>query len=332
MTMTHIRPFIWIMLGAFLSCRSLAEDMDTALASFTEKLAAPIKEQGKKKIAVVDFTDLQGSSGGELGKYIAEQVSVNMVMAKRDFAVLDRANFKSILSEHKLTSLGLIDPKNAKQLGQFSGVDALIMGVFVTKGTNIMLTAKIITTDTAEIVGAARTQFTSDDNTQQLLAKPAATEAAPANSSTPPEPVHKPFGDLDAKVISVGLIPDSPGFGVVKLTFMITNSSATDTYGVAVNEDHYKNYHVSNDRGDEFNAVEVTGIEKVYNSFAGIQGTFTEIAPHSAIRIQSKSQTIWRGKAGDYRPYHLQTEIFFDVASKGRYADVRKYNFQADIN
>jgi len=70
---------------------------------------------GKKKVTVLDFTDLQGGAS-ELGKYIAEQLTVNLVMGKREFSVLDRANLKSILAEHKLTSTGLVDPENAKKL------------------------------------------------------------------------------------------------------------------------------------------------------------------------------------------------------------------------
>src|SRR5215468_7972996 len=101
--------------------------MDNELSVLAEKLAVPIKEHGKKKVTVIDFTDLQGGSS-ELGRYIAEQLTVNLVMAKRDFAVLDRANLKSILAEHKLTASGLVDPENAKKLGMFAGVDALILG------------------------------------------------------------------------------------------------------------------------------------------------------------------------------------------------------------
>ena len=123
--------------------------MDTELPTLTEKLASQIKDQGKKKVAVLDFTDLQGGTT-ELGRYVAEQLTVDFVMGKRDFSVLDRANLRKILAEHKLTALGLIDPDNAKKLGKFAGVDALIMGNMVRLGQNIDLTAKVITTDTAE--------------------------------------------------------------------------------------------------------------------------------------------------------------------------------------
>src|SRR6266481_10029833 len=122
-----------------------AQDMDKELSDLAEKLAVPIKDHGKKKIAVVDFTDLKGGSS-ELGKYIAEQLTVNLVMGKRDFSVLDRANLKSILAEHKLTATGLVDPENAKKLGMFAGVDALVLGTIIPKNQKITLTAKILTT------------------------------------------------------------------------------------------------------------------------------------------------------------------------------------------
>src|SRR5581483_11139917 len=132
-------------------------------------LATDVTKQEKKKVAVLDFTDLQGTTHGELGRYVAEQLSVDLVMAKRDFSVLDRANLQKILAEHKLNSKGLIDPDTAKKLGKFAGVDALIMGTIIPKSTTIVaLNAKIITTDTAEIVGAARGEFKVDTMVQQL--------------------------------------------------------------------------------------------------------------------------------------------------------------------
>ncbi len=111
-----------------------AQDIDTELSNLAGKLATQVNDHGKKKVAVLDFTDLQGGSS-ELGKYIAEQLTVNLVMGKRDFSVLDRANLKSILAEHKLTATGLVDPENAKKLGMFAGVDALILGTIIPKGT-----------------------------------------------------------------------------------------------------------------------------------------------------------------------------------------------------
>lgn len=159
-----------ITLLILFSASSLAaEEMDAELAKLSQSLAALVKEKGKTKVTVLDFTDLQGRTS-ELGRYIAEQLTVGLVLEKGDFRVLDRANLKSILAEHKLTAKGLIDPENAKKLGLFSGVDALILGTVIPKKQSVGLTARLITTETAEVVGAAKAEFKSDETVQDLLA------------------------------------------------------------------------------------------------------------------------------------------------------------------
>src|SRR6185437_6709333 len=162
---------IIIILSAFIlggTALVRGQDMDTAISNVASNLAAVIQKQEKKKVAVIDFSDLEGRSS-DLGKYVAEQLTVDLVMVRHDFSVLDRGNLRKILAEHKLTSTGLVDPDNAKKLGQFAGVDAIILGTVTPKKQNVAVTAKIITTDTAEIVGAAKVEFKTDDSVQQLI-------------------------------------------------------------------------------------------------------------------------------------------------------------------
>lgn len=326
---------VTIILSFILCGQALAQtqDMDKELSDLASKLATLTKDNGKKKVTVLDFTDLQGGSS-ELGKYIAEQLTVDLVMVKTDFSVLDRANLKKILAEHKLTATGLIDPDNAKKLGQFAGVDALILGNVIPKTGKIGLTAKIITTDTAEIVGAAKAEFRSDETVQQLLAQPSTTEGATDASQTtaaPPSSKMKPFGDLQVKVESLSVLPpSSPGFNTARLTFIITNTSASRTYGVGLETDLYNKYNLSNSRGEEFKGIEVAGINKVSLGYYGSDNTLTEIPPKSAIIIVSKSQLISREKC-DYRPFRLQTMVFFGEEENGKYPDIRKYNLLLDI-
>lgn len=314
--------------------RAQIKEMDKELAEVATKLATLTKENGKKKVAVLDFTDLQGASS-ELGKYVAEELTVNLVMVKKDFAVLDRANLKKILAEHKLTATGLIEPENARKLGQFAGVDALILGTLTPKNQTINLTAKIITTDTAEIVGATKGEFKSDETVQKLLGQPAQTEDAaepkPAGSASPP-PAPKPFGDLKASVESVKLLPGDRVYGFARLTLIITNTSTTKTYGVGLHPNFYNNFNLSNSRGDEFKATEVSGVETAYDNGGGeFMGAVTDIPPKTAITIVSKSQVRWTGKPGEYRPYRLQTTVVFGEEDQGRHPDLRKYNLVLDI-
>jgi curli biogenesis system outer membrane secretion channel CsgG len=228
--MNLLRP-ITVALCIFLCGHAYAQvpDMDTELSNLSGKLATQVNDHSKKKVAVLDFTDLQGGSS-ELGKYIAEQLTVNLVMGKRDFSVLDRANLKSILAEHKLTATGLVDPENAKKLGMFAGVDALILGTIIPKGTNTTLNAKIITTDTAEIVGAARAEFMTDNNVQQLMSRPVTEVAAvdDAQSATKETPILvRSFDNIRVEVHSLTIVNGSEY--LLTLNFVNESKNANST-------------------------------------------------------------------------------------------------------
>lgn len=334
--MKPLRIFAAI-LGIALAGQAIAEtqDIDKELADLTEKLAKPITERQKAKIAVIDFTDLEGNPKGELGKYIAEQLTVNFVTTKRSFAVLDRANLKKILAEHKLTAQGLVDPENAKKLGQFAGVDALVIGTIIPKATKtVSLTAKIITTDTAEVAGAARAEFKIDETVQDLMAKAVQVEnntEASGSGATQQPAAPKLFGDLIGKVQSIKLLPGDNVYGAASTTLIITNTSATTTYGVAFEADPYKNLHLTNKRGDEFQSIELKGVGTAFKRPDALYGELTDIPPKSAITITSKSQVQWNGKPGDYRPYRLAVIVFFGEEAQGRHPNIRQYNLVLDV-
>ncbi len=55
-----------------------SQGMDKEISALAEKLAAQVKESGRKKVTILDFSDLQGNTT-ELGRFLAEQVSVSLV-------------------------------------------------------------------------------------------------------------------------------------------------------------------------------------------------------------------------------------------------------------
>ena len=209
-----------------------AQDMDAAITKLTEDVATKIKENGNKKVTVLDFTDLEGNSS-ELGKYIADQVTVDFVMTKRDFSVLDRANRKKIMEEHKLNASGLVNPETAKQLGMFSGVDALIIGTITPVGKNINVAVKVITTETSEVVGGAKAKFEADETVQKLTSKPINEASSNAGGSDEPKPkpvIAKTLGDLRVDLESLRIV-DKRGY---LLTMTLTNLNPKKSIWVAV--------------------------------------------------------------------------------------------------
>jgi len=151
----------WVAVG-MVRAQSLDKEMSALAASLSKELVT----QGSKNVAVVDFTDLQGQPT-ELGRFLSEQLAVEIVLTK-GVSVLDRANFKSILAEHKLTEQGLVNPANAKKLGEFAGVDTILIGTVTALDAGFVLTVKAISTESAKIIAAGRATFTKTPDLQGI--------------------------------------------------------------------------------------------------------------------------------------------------------------------
>jgi len=141
-----------------------AQDMRPLSSALAKSIAA----SGRKTVAVVDFTDLQGNVT-ELGRFLAEELSVALTGDARNFEVIDRTHLKTILQEHKLATTGLIDPQTARKLGQIAGVDTLVTGNITPFGDSVRLSAKVLDTSTARIIGAASTDVPKTKAIEKLL-------------------------------------------------------------------------------------------------------------------------------------------------------------------
>jgi TolB-like protein len=146
-------------------------------------LADRIAQVGKKRIAVVDFTDLQGNVT-ELGRFLAEEFSVALVGAGKGFEIIDRVHLKSILAEHKLALTGVIDPKTARELGKIAGVDAIVTGSITPFGDNIRVSFKVLDTETAMIIAASSGNIARTAAINELLARGIEPATAPSESRT----------------------------------------------------------------------------------------------------------------------------------------------------
>ncbi len=63
--------------GFLLCSTSICGAYEDALSSMSQGLTRDIIKSGKKRVAVVDFTDLKGNIT-ELGRFVSEELSVNL--------------------------------------------------------------------------------------------------------------------------------------------------------------------------------------------------------------------------------------------------------------
>lgn len=166
-----------------LSNSNFSIAFDKEIKNLSSTLADNIAQAGKKMIAVVDFTDLQGNVT-ELGRFLAEELSGALAREGRGFEVVDRTHLKALLKEHKLSQSGVIDPSTAKKLGQIAGVDALVTGTTTDLRDSVRLSVKILITETAKIIGASSCDIAKTKAIEELLGKEISTEAGGEAPST----------------------------------------------------------------------------------------------------------------------------------------------------
>jgi TolB-like protein len=165
----------------------LAYAQQNELRSLASSLAEDIASNGKKTIAVIDFTDLQGKSC-ELGRYLAEELSVALLRTRKGFDLVERNQLHAVLSEHKLTASGLIDQATAMKIGQFTGADTIVTGTMTPFSESVHVAAKALATNTARIVAGDETDLPKTNTISQLLASCGGASAAPASREPLPPP------------------------------------------------------------------------------------------------------------------------------------------------
>jgi TolB-like protein len=232
------------------------------------EMATKINEKNKKKLAVVDFTDLQGNVT-ELGRFISEEMSVALADSSGDFTIVDRTHLKSIIREHKLSSTGLITPDTARQLGKISGVDALITGTLTPFGEKVRITIKVLDTNTADIISSVRGNIAKTKGIEELLSKGIEVVSL---TSTDQKSNNKQAQKRNLKA-NTDIVKEASGFefrlkkckvtgGNLKCNFLVTNLKKPE--GLKLLGTSHVLSRVINDLGDEFKS---TGVE-LGNSFS----------------------------------------------------------------
>jgi TolB-like protein len=147
-----------------------AQGYDQQVRNICVTVGDKLSSANKKTVAVVDFTDLDGTVTW-LGRFLAEELSVGLASQARGTEVIERTQLKAILQEHKLSTSGVIDPQTARQLGQFAGAEALITGSLTPFGDSIRMSVKVLDTNTARMITAATADIPKTKAIEELLAK-----------------------------------------------------------------------------------------------------------------------------------------------------------------
>ncbi len=327
---------VTLLFAGFAQGQQQGMDMDSQIAKIADSLVSQIKASGKKKVTVLDFTDLQGNTS-ELGRFIAEQISVDLVEKRDGFSIMDRANLKTILDEHKLTIEGLVEPENAKKLGQFSGVDAIILGNVTPLDNEVSITAKIITTDTAEIVGAAKGYVTKGKEIAQLSSSTIANNQPDGKQQVNPakDKIDQNAKEIAGLRVKVDTLTETPDNELIA-TFIFENVT-TNTIGSALamaDQRGVMSTKITDKYGSEFSldANKLSGIAS-FGTFYGQHVQLTQISPNDSVDVTAKYYKYPYNNNGLAAPFRIQMQVWIVPQVDGEFPQslLKLHNFVFDV-
>ncbi len=132
-----------------------------------------------RRIAVVPFTAPRGS-GSYDGAIVSERLVIQ-ILARGELDVVERRLLEQVLEEQRLGVFGIMDPGTVKALGKVLGVDAILTGTVVAlKGDRVEVNARLVHTETAQVLAASSARMTKDWEDRPIMEDAASTWIVPA--------------------------------------------------------------------------------------------------------------------------------------------------------
>ena len=172
------------LLFSCLSGYSQSSDFDNKIKQITQQLVQRLASPGERRMAVVNFTDLQGNVT-ELGKYLAEVFSVELVNS--GMQVVDRSTLSYLLTELRMTEEKLINPSNALKLGEMASVQFIITGTTTLLDNSVDITIKALEIQKGTIASAQRGNVPRTDAINALFRSQVSGNGIPSVVTTMPD-------------------------------------------------------------------------------------------------------------------------------------------------
>jgi len=165
--------FILLVLLSLSVLSEIVEAQESGLEESVHQLAVDIAKQMKKrnvrKIAIDDFTDLNGYKSA-LGDFISEELVTNFYSeGMGNFDVVERRELARIVKEQKLGSTGLLNKQSIAKIGKILGVEAIVTGSIAYLGNSIKINARMIGVENAKVFAAAARKISKDATIEELI-------------------------------------------------------------------------------------------------------------------------------------------------------------------
>lgn len=161
---------------------------EESLKQLAEGVTANAVSAKKERLAVLDFTDTDGTIT-PIGQFLAEELSTQILVAG-ELKVVDRTLLNVTLKKLKIGQLKPSQTKSAKRAAKMLRADVFVTGSYLESPDEIRVTVKLLSPGTLQSLGAARSTFPKTgplaERTKEPSAAPVVTMVQPAQTIPPP--------------------------------------------------------------------------------------------------------------------------------------------------
>ncbi|MBI5048388.1 MAG: hypothetical protein HZB54_05535 [Deltaproteobacteria bacterium] len=148
-----------------------ASNLEEGVSQLANQISKSMQEKQKQKIAIIDFSDLNGNVTA-LGQFMAEELTTQLfIIAPGKFEVVERRQIMKLEEELVLGQVGIIEEKGIKKMGQVLGVDAIVTGSMTDLGNTVKINARLIGVESAKVFAVAATDIPKTGMVADLIAK-----------------------------------------------------------------------------------------------------------------------------------------------------------------
>ena len=141
--------------------------LEQRLGELSKDISDELTDKQKTTIAIANFVDLNGNVS-DFGKFLAEELITRLYKTKK-LKIVERQRLNNVIAEQKLSLTEIIEASSAKRIGRILGVDAIVAGSITELGNNFRVNARIISTETGELLAAAGTTIAKDQEVCSLI-------------------------------------------------------------------------------------------------------------------------------------------------------------------
>lgn len=289
---------------------------EATINGVADDLAKALSVGPPKRVAVVDFTDLN-STVTQLGKYFAQELEIDLAKSTIRIDLVNRSRLSELMKENKLDATGLIDPDTARKLGKIAGVEVLIVGTVTPLDETVRLDVEAIDTEDARVLAATSRNILK---TRDILALLGQTPSAPepgdatgafAQQPTAPQTQPKAAQFFESHDIQFALNSCSREAASIVCGLAITNKS-NDTQ-IWLHNHCGAPARIIDGIGREFKASEVI-LGSTRDDNCQVEGTLVNNVPtRTEIRFNNIPPDVSSISLFDL-PTNLVNNVFVDVA------------------